>query len=186
MILYISIIVVCSAIIASTSAILTELSALNCILATILSVLVCILIDAVIAIAVRTLPKHFFEPNNIVFKERKHEKAFYDFIKIRKWKDKIPETGQYLVKFSKTHVKEKDNTEYLQKFLLEVGYAEVMHFISAFLGFLVIFILPLEYALMFGFPVGLVNLLLQFPPFFVQRYNRPKLLMAIKRATRNY
>ena len=47
---------------------------------------------------------------------------------------------------------------------------------GAVVGFLLIFVFPLEYVWCFGFPIALVNAFLQLLPVFIQRYNRPKLL----------
>jgi len=52
------------------------------------------------------------------------------------------------------------------------------------MGFLVIFILPLKYALRIGLPVAIVGFVLNLLPVFILRYNLPKLAIAYKRAKR--
>lgn len=179
MILYLSIIAIGTAAIAVLTGVFSSslgFSAGYAVLASIISVLVCIAIDAIIAIIVRVFPQKLYAPDRKFFTEHKWERRFYERLGIRFWKDKIPETGKLLVKFGKSKIEQKDNPEYLYKFLTELGYAEIMHWVSAAAGFLVIFILPLSHALYFGIPVGIVNFILQIPPAMVQRYNRPRLL----------
>ena len=186
--LYISIIVVCTALIALFTSIFAVpvygFEVWYAILASVVSTIAAIAIDAVVATVVRLFPAKNFDPSKKMFRSQKWEKNFYLKLGIKAWKDKIPETGKLLVKFSKTEVAKKDDPAYLYKFLIEMGYAEIMHWLSIPLGFLVIFIFPLEYALLFGVPVGIINMLLQIPPCLVQRYNRPKVLKLYERSLR--
>ncbi|MBQ8211097.1 MAG: hypothetical protein IJZ27_01025 [Treponema sp.] len=54
-----------------------------------------------------------------------------------------------------------------------------------FIGFTVIFIFPLKFAWLVGVPVAIVNLVLNFMPIMILRYNTPKLKVLHKRALRN-
>ena len=81
--------------------------------------------------------------------------------------------------FSGEVVDMKDNV-YLFKFMEETVYAEVMHIISAIFGFLVV-IVNLKLWLIVGIPLAIFNFILQILPVMVQRYNRPKLMLAYKR-----
>ena len=56
--------------------------------------------------------------------------------------------------------------------------------LGVFAGFLVIFILPLKYALRIGVPVACVSALLCILPTMILRYNIPKLMVAYERAKR--
>ncbi len=133
-------------------------------------------IDAIIATVIHSLPRKFMNPYKKIYRVNKFEKSFYDKIRIHKWKDRIPETGKYLCNFGKEKVKDINDSAYIYKFLQETCYAESMHFISAFIGYLIIFIYPVKFMWCYGFPVATVNFFLQLLPAFVQRYNRPKLL----------
>jgi len=147
------------------------------IIAVILGTVIEIAIDAVIAIIIVLLPKRFFNPFSKIFSVDKKERNFYEKIAIRKWKDLVfAEFG-----FDKKSVKNPTNNEYIFKFLQETCIAETMHFISIFLGFLLVLVFPLEYALSFPLPIAFVNLVLQIPPVMIQRYNRPKLILLYKR-----
>ena len=186
MVLYLCIIGIATALIALFNSIFAvpvyDFGVGYAIFAAIATTLAVIAIDAVVAIIVRLFPAKNFDPHKKIFRSQAWEKNFYLSIGVKAWKDKIPETGKLLVKFSKTEVAQKDNPEYLYKFLTEMGYAEIMHLISTVAGFLVIFIFPLEYALLFGVPAATVNFLLQIPPCIVQRYNRPKVLKLYERS----
>lgn len=139
-----------------------------------------LIIDAVVAIIVRILPKKWVNPFNRIYKVHKWESKLYLRLGIRKWKDLIPESGKALTGFGKREVENiKDNT-YLYKFMEETVHAEIMHLVSAFLGFLVVFI-NLKLWLIVGLPLAIFNLILQIMPVMVQRYNRPKLMLAYRR-----
>lgn len=156
-----------------------EISALYAIFATILSTIAVIMVDAIVAIVCRMLPHKWLSPFNTIYKTSKLERKFLEKLKIRKWKDKIPEMGKYLCNFDKTSVKENSSV-YIYKFLKETTMAEVMHIVSAFAGFILILI-PVPHVWTIVLPVVLVNFILQIPPVLIQRYNRPKLMAHYKR-----
>lgn len=144
------------------------------------------LADAVCALATRwCVPERKMNPFARVWKVHHFERCFYVKIGIRRWKDKIPETGGLLVGFSKSAVADRHDNTYLLKFLKETCYAELMHIISIPCGFLVLLLtlawdsIP-HFIAWFGLPVAIVNAVLQLLPIFVQRYVRPFLLSAYR------
>lgn len=144
------------------------------------------LADAVCALATRwCVPERKMNPFARVWKVHHFERRFYVKIGIRRWKDKIPETGGLLVGFSKSAVADRHDNTYLLKFLKETCYAELMHIISIPCGFLVLLLtlawdsIP-QFIAWFGLPVAIVNAVLQLLPIFVQRYVRPFLLSAYR------
>ncbi|HBF44071.1 MAG TPA: hypothetical protein DDW16_00220 [Clostridiales bacterium] len=139
-----------------------------------ITIIVIFSMDGLVALLVKMLPEKWFKKNGKIFKIFKWEKGFYQKIGIKKWKDKIPEWGK-LANFSKRKLINPTNNEYVSKFIVESKYGEVIHFSSIFVGFLVIFILPLKVCLYVGLPVGIINALLNCPSLFILRYNRPKL-----------
>lgn len=149
-----------------------------------LSLLTLVIIDAVVAFIIHKLPKKLMNPYKKIYKVFSWEKKFYHALGIRKWKDKIPETGKALTGFAKRKVENKDDTDYLYTFMLETVYAEVLHFWSAILCFLIVFISPKLFVVV-GLPLALANVILQIMPVMVQRYNRPKLMLAYERAMKN-
>ena len=147
----------------------------------IISLLVLVVIDAVCALFVRyCLPKKVFNPFLKCYNVGKNERKFYERIGIRNWKDRIPEAGQLFANFSKTEVADMSNNDYVKKFMEETIYAEIMHWLSVILSFLIIF-LDLRLALTVGLPLVIGNMILNLMPVLVQRYNRPKLMVLYKR-----
>ena len=128
----------------------------------------------------RKLPAEKMNPFCRLFAVHHWERKFYVRIGIRRWKDKIPETGGLLVNFSKKKVADRSDNAYLMKFMQETCYAELMHTLSIPTGFLILFLFP-GHILYFGLPVALVNAVLQLLPVFVQRYVRPFLLSCYRR-----
>lgn len=133
-------------------------------------------IDLAVSLLVRNAPKKFYNPSAKRFAVAKWEKKFYNSIKIKEWKDKIPELGK-LANFEKTRV-ETLQPEYLYKFACETVYAEVMHVGMAVFGWAILAIPCKATVFSFALPIAAVNFLLQIPPIMAQRYNRPKLLRA--------
>lgn len=149
------------------------------------SVVAVILIDGIIAAVVHKFPKKWFDPYKKKYKLKKGEKKFFDIIKIRKWKDKIPEIGALTCDFGKGKIDDPNNPAYLYDFLIEMGYAESIHFSSCLLGFLIILIIPLKYFYFIGIPIGIVNIGFNILSAWIQRFNRPKLLILYERKMRN-
>lgn len=131
-------------------------------------------IDAAVALITRfSIPENKMNPFLRYFDVSRQKRQFYEKLGIRKWKDIIPESGKYLVGFAKDKIAEPDNNEYLLKFLRETCYAEIMHTLSLFLGFLTLIFLP--YKLTIVLPAAVINAFLQLLPVLVQRYNRQRI-----------
>ena len=145
------------------------------ILLTVAFVLLAFLLDAIVACLSRVLPKKLFAPERKRFAVSDKEKRFYDRLKIKSWKDKIPETGALLKIFDKTKIENSDDPVYLRTFLRETCYAEIMHEYSAPLAFFLLFAAPGPLKWTIALPVAVVNFVLQLFPIAVQRYNRNRL-----------
>lgn len=187
MITYIIAIVVAMAAISLVNILaVTSLSWHYIIVATITLTALEFLLDMIISGLACIIPRKFYSQNNKLFKVFSFEKKFYENIGIKKWKDYLPiGAGPLGIGFKKDKVSEPDNPDYLLKFMEESCLAEFMHIISAFLGFLLLLISPKAIMISITLPVCFVNFVLQLLPFFVQRYNRPKLAVLYKRALRN-
>ena len=140
-------------------------------------------VDGLFAFIVNILPNKWFE-NKKFFKVSKKEQKFYEKLGIRAWKDKVWELGG-LGGFSKAKISDPKDPEYSKRFLVESYKGEVDHIIGMFIGFTVIFIFPLRFAWIVGVPVAIVNLVLNYMPIMILRYNTPKLEILHKRAVRN-
>ena len=175
---YLSAIGIATAIVAALNAIFASslgFSPLLLILLTVAFVLFAFLVDGVIACLARVLPKKLFEPDRKRFAVSDREKRLYDRLKIKSWKDKIPETGALLKIFDKTKIENSEDPAYLHTFLRETCYAEIMHEYSAPLAFLILFAAPGALKWTIALPVAVVNFILQTFPIAVQRYNRNRL-----------
>ena len=144
------------------------------------SIIMVIIIDGLTALVIHHLPEKLMEPER--FKEHKWEKKFFKIIKIRKWKDYIPEIGGLTADFAKDKIENPSSSTYLHQFLIEIGYAEVIHTVSFFTGFLIIFILPFKYFIYIGLPIAVINIIFNLLSALIQRYNRPKFLVVYNRA----
>lgn len=68
----------------------------------------------------------------------------------------------------------------MNRYFVELCYGEVIHFLSAFAGFFVIFFLPRALFFSLALPVGLINAACNLPSLFILRYNSYKLEVLYK------
>ncbi len=142
---------------------------------TVLAAVIVMLIDALTATVCRLLPAKWVSPDKKIFQVSVKEKKTYEKLKIRKWKDAVPEIGQF-TGFRKNKLIDPKSVEYLDRFLLESSYGEVGHFCSCLTGFLLLLFFPVyEYWLAISIPVAIVSMLLNIPSFMILRYNSYKL-----------
>ena len=180
MILYLLIIFFCSLVIAATVALCTGESFLLLLGLIAIGVVFEILVDGLVATIARLLPAKCADHTKKVYQVSAKEKKFYEKLKIRLWKDKIPEIGHF-TGFRKNKLAEPQSVEYVDRFLLESCYGEIGHFFSLFLGFTVLCLYPLSdvwFAL--AIPVAIVNFFLNLPSLLVLRYNSYKLVVLKK------
>ena len=100
----------------------------------------------------------------------KQGKIYQDILRIKRWKDIIPDGGKINRRgFEKSKLKR--DLPYLRKFYLETKRAELIHWCGMFTCIVFLFIHPFPRNLIvFG-----VAILLDIPFLLVQRYNRPRL-----------
>ena len=175
--LYLSIISICSLIIAAIVALCYETSFLLTLGLVVFAVVIEILIDAMVATFARLLPKKCADYRRKIYRVSAKEKRFYEKLKIRLWKDKIPEIGHF-TGFRKNKLLNPKSVEYVERFLMESCYGELGHFFSLPLGFLVMLLFPISNTwIAISIPVAIVNFLLNAPTIFVLRYNSYKLVI---------
>ncbi|MCR5741922.1 MAG: hypothetical protein K6G38_05660 [Gammaproteobacteria bacterium] len=132
------------------------------------------LMDALVAWLLRRLPEKWFDHNNHYFDERRYEKKLYNFLNVKKWKDKVPELGGF-TDFHKDKIYEPNSIEFYERFILESNYGSMIHMVSAILSFFVFFMAPLKISYIMAIPESIVNFILCILPYFVLRYNVGKL-----------
>ncbi len=150
------------------------------VLGTVWSTVMVIAIDGLFAFIVRRLPEKWFRYGNKMFEVSKRERKFYNRLKIKAWKDKVPELGMFTA-FSKSRVTEPQSAEYVARFLLESNYGIWCHIADIVFGGLVVLCMPLKFALYIGMPVAAVNAVLNLLPILILRYNTPGLTAMYKR-----
>ena len=148
------------------------------VLAVVLTTISVIAVSGFVATLVRqVMPEKWF--NEMDIKVSKKEMRFYEKLGVKKWKDLVPELGIF-TGFRKNKIANPKSIEYVDRYILEINYGIYVHFVSIFASFLIVFIYPLKYSLMFGIPVAIVSVILHLMPLFTLRYNLPK-LKAIKK-----
>lgn len=162
---------------------ITAAYVLNCSLSVVIATVAVIAVDGISALAIRRLtPQKWYQPNRRFFRVSKKERNFYRSIKIKMWKDKVPELGLF-TGFSKSRLESTDNEDYLARFLLESNYGVIIHLANALLGFLIAFI-PFCSRPSIWIPVFAVNFILSLMPVAVLRYTSHTLLALYERSER--
>ena len=125
--------------------------------------------DGIIALIIRWLtPSKWYSHGKKIFKVTKKERNFYQRIKIKHWKDSVPELG-FFTGFHKDNLLCTSDEKYLSRFIIEANYGVVIHIANSFLGFLIMF-LPFCSSAGIWIPVFAVNFILSILPIFVLRY----------------
>lgn len=186
MVLYLSTIFIAMIIISILNICLGAYDFANYQLWVVMAVLLSVVVEIAISGLFSTITEHSsdskFSPDKKLYQVSKKEQRFYEKLGIKAWKDKVWELGA-LGGFRKNKLNDTSSA-YMYKFIIESNKGMLGHIINLFMGFLVIFILPLKYALRIGVPVAVVGFVLNLLPVFVLRYNLPKLAVAYKRAKR--
>lgn len=178
--LYLTIIGACALIISTVITLAAKLNFFYVFGFTALAILLVIVIDALTATVARLLPKACANHEKKIFTVGAKEKKFYEKLKIRKWKDLVPEIGHF-TGFRKNKIADPKSVEYLDRFLLEACYGEIGHFYSLFTGFLLLLLFPLtKIWFAVSLPVCIVNIFMNLPSLFILRYNSYKLVVLKK------
>ena len=182
--LYLTVIILATALTAAVNILLSPITAQNiysvC-LSSLSATISVILIDGLGALIIRRLlPESLFEPRRKIFTVSKKEYQLYRKLKIKSWKDKIPELGGF-TSFHKDKLASASDQSYLERFLLESNYGVIIHIQNAIFGFLIFFI-PVCSSPSIWIPVFIVNFILSLLPVAVLRHNSYTLLRLYNRA----
>ena len=181
--LYLTIIIgggIIIAILNSIAAFSLELLLKN-LLFTAIGIIAIIAADGLEALIIRRLtPKRWYSPESKFFTVSERERKLYHKMKIKKWKDHVPELGMF-TGFSKSEIKNADDAQYLGRFLLESNYGVIIHLANAVLGFVIAFI-PFCSAPSIWIPIYVVNFVLSILPVFILRYTSCTLLKLYKKS----
>ena len=147
-----------------------------------------IAVDGLFAFLIRRLtPMKWYKPGRRIFSVSKKEKNFYNKIKIKSWKDKVPELGGF-TSFHKNEFKTSSDSAYLERFIIESNYGVIIHLENALFGFLIMlipcYLLPYSHGFSVWFPVCAVNFVLSMLPVFILRYTNYTLLRLYNKSQR--
>ena len=138
-------------------------------LAVAIGVIAIIAQDGIGALIIRRLtPESWYLPGRRFFNVSAKERKFYTKLKIKKWKDHVPELGMF-TGFSKSELRDMESPEYLGRFLIESNYGVIIHIANAVLGFVIMFI-PICSAPSIWIPIYVVNFILSILPVAILRY----------------
>lgn len=150
-------------------------------IAVVVGVLAIIAQDGITALIIRRLtPKSWYLPERRFFAVSSRERKFYTKIKIKKWKDLVPELGVF-TGFSKSEIKDADDPKYLGRFLVESNYGVIIHIANAIFGFVIAFI-PICSAPSVWIPIFAVNFVLSILPVAILRYTSHTLAKLYQRS----
>ena len=116
-------------------------------------------LDGLIAIVINKMPDKWFGVDNPLYHVTKAERTLYKKLKVRLWKDRVWELGG-LGGFSKKKLKEPNNPEYIEKFIIECNKGVLTHRLAYPIGFLAMLTLPSPCSLTIALPAATVNLFL--------------------------
>lgn len=176
---YIAIILGANVIIAAANVIFSYLPLWQSIVFPPIATVSVIAVDGIGAYLSRRLPEKWFVAEKTL-KVGEAERKFYRKLRIKKWKDKVPELGGF-TSFHKDRLESASDKEYLGRFLLESNYGIICHTVNVITGFLIIHI-PFCGPISVTLPVALVNAFLNLLPIAILRHNNAALLRAYKRA----
>lgn len=180
MTLYLSVIAIAVAIISAVNIVFSTASWYYIIIATLWCTALQFAFDLSIAGIIKAMPDRWFGVDNPHYLVTDRERRFYGKLKVRYWKDYVWELGG-IGGFSKKVLKEPDNPEYIEKFIIECNKGVLTHRLSYPAGFLAMLTLPNICSLTIALPVAIVNLFLNILPTLALRYNTPMLKAVLKR-----
>ena len=101
----------------------------------------------------------------------------YDRINIRKWKNRVPDMSRILKFMLPKRVNAGAGIQEIKALVKETCVAEIVHCVLIVLSLAVIFICPGTD----GYVLFVICLFLNLPFIFIQRYNRPQYMTAVRR-----
>ena len=119
------------------------------------------------------IPRSNFDFEDAFYRPRKWEKngRIYDRLKIRLWKDRMPDMSKFITRMYRKKLAGFRNAEHIRCLLNETCCAELIHVLSMVIS--PIYILLLDG--ISGVIVMILNFLGNIPFVLIQRYNRPRL-----------
>lgn len=147
--------------------------------------LLALIIGVLSAIFGNFIPRKYIDYDKFPFRQYKFELngRLYQFFLIDKWKLKLPDISEYIKSvFPKTFdtALYKKNEHYFASFAKETCVSELVHFALILIAPLYIF---LNWDIVWGINVMLIDIVVNIPFIMIQRYNRPRLARIARRET---
>ena len=138
-----------------------------------------IVVGLLSAVLGEALPRRWFHWDRFPYGPFRWEKSgkFYEIIRIRKWKDRLPDKSRHARHTFRKQMEGHTNPENLVRFLQETCVAELVHGVLVLLSGLLYCYIPTPFGLFLSILYGLSNI----PFMLIQRYNRPRLLRLLQR-----
>ncbi len=149
-------------------------------IASVIFTIVAIIVDGATAAIFRAIPYKHIHKDRRFYMATTKELLFYRKLGVQKWKEHVPELGQF-THFHKNKVLNPKDNEYVGKFISEICYGILGHFWSMPFSFFIIFIDWRMWSgesniwLTIGIPVAVISAILNYLPYVVLRYNLPKM-----------
>ena len=138
-------------------------------------------LDGIVAWLIRSMPEKQFDYRKKIFRPGPRKKAFLKAIRVRDWKDRVPELGMF-TNFSKKRLAHPNSPDYLARYILEACYGIVIHYASVPASLLIPLFDVGMYSghsnlwLTVAVPVAAVNAFLIVLPSFILESNLPHLV----------
>ena len=146
----------------------------------IIDIVLWFIIHMSVAYIATILPLNNLNTNSWLLKERKWEKSgkiYEDIFQIKKWKELLPDGSALFKKGFRKKRMTSSYPEYLQKFIIETGRAEIVHWIVILFS-PVFFIWNYPWA---GWVMIAYAIIANLPCILAQRYNRIRLSRIIEK-----
>ena len=151
--------------------------------------LICLLViispSIILNFVERFFPKKWYGENVKMYNERRFEKKLFKKLKIKKWKDKVPQFLKISNINEAKNNNEQINREYVESFIVETRRGEFMHLLDILFGAIAMLFLPPQFFFRYTLPIFLVWLFYNMLSIIIQRYNRPRLKTLLKKMERD-
>lgn len=128
------------------------------------------------------LPRRWFNPQSVLFREREWERGgrFYNKLYVGKWKSKLPDMSKHIKRLIAKRLTGSENAEDVRNLVAETCVAEAAHLALCVLSLGMVFIEKSVYGVMCAVIYSVGNV----PYIIIQRYNRPRLMKMLNRIER--
>lgn len=132
----------------------------------------------------KILPAKFFDASQKFYLQKKDENKFLQFLNVKKWKDKIPNWGNVGGDLNSQRTLDESG---VQNFIFQTCQGEIVHWfciVSSLISAIILTIGRNDLFFRMILPIFIVYFIVNMLSILVQRYNRPRLQVLLKRVQR--